>query len=59
MKKTIAIMLVALTALTLFTACGKKSECDFCGEIKKCSTKDVFGETISICKDCIDELNDF
>ena len=56
MKRIITIVITSLTVLALFTACAKKSECDFCGEMKKCSTKHVFGEEISICKDCI---NDF
>lgn len=56
-KKIIASMFLAITALSLFTACGKKVECDFCGEMKKCKTETVFGQDISYCKDCEEEMN--
>ena len=58
MKKTMitAIMLAAAIA-TMLASCGTKAECDFCGEEKTCKTKNVFGETVSICNDCLDEMS--
>lgn len=58
-KRIIAALLCAITVFTLFTGCGKKVECDFCGEEKKYTTKNVLGEEITICKDCVGELSDF
>lgn len=51
-----AIMLAAAIA-TMLASCGTKAECDFCGEEKTCKTKNVFGETVSICNDCLDEMS--
>lgn len=59
-KRIIGIILAVLTVLAFLTACGgKKAECDFCGETKKCTTKTVWGESITVCNDCLDELSDF
>ena len=56
-KRIIAAIFLAITALSLFTGCGKKVECDFCGEVKKCKTETIFGEEISICEDCNADLS--
>lgn len=45
--------MVALSAV----GCGKKVECDFCGEVKKCKTETIFGEEIHYCSDCEAEIN--
>ncbi len=58
-NKVLATVLLALTVLTFFAACGKKVECDFCGETKTGTTKSVFGETVSVCNDCMKELSEF
>lgn len=54
---------VVLTSLLLTVALGaigcKKVECDFCGETKRCSTTEIFGEEVNICKDCEKDLEDF
>ncbi|MCM1103746.1 MAG: hypothetical protein NC409_06520 [Clostridium sp.] len=47
------MMMVALSAV----GCGKKVECDFCGEMKKCKTETFFGEEIHYCSDCEAEIN--
>ena len=41
------------------TSCDAKRECDFCGEEKKCVEKTVMGESMYICDDCMDEINEF
>lgn len=57
MKKVAVIMAIAIVA-ALFTACGEKYECDFCGEEKSCQTRIVFGEKMYVCNDCVDELSE-
>lgn len=58
-KRFLATILLVITVSTLFIGCGKKVECDFCGETKNGETKTVFGEEISMCNDCIKELSEF
>ncbi|MGN1048121.1 MAG: hypothetical protein ACI4QZ_05890 [Eubacteriales bacterium] len=59
-KRIIAVLLYVITMLSLLTACGgNKTECDFCGETKKCTTKSVFGEKVSVCSNCMKELSDY
>ena len=59
MKKRL-VKLAALTGVLVMVAMGtmgcKKVECDFCGEMKKCSTEEVFGNEVNICKDCEEDL---
>ncbi len=51
--------LTGLLAMVAMSAMGcKKVECDVCGETKKCTTEEIFGEEVSICKDCQKELED-
>jgi hypothetical protein len=54
-KLTKVLLLVGLMSIML-CACGKKVECDICGEKKVCTEKSVFGEKINICDDCMDVL---
>ena len=56
MKKILIGTILAALLLTT-TSCGKKVECDFCGEMKHCEEKTVFGEVIHICDDCAAELS--
>ena len=58
-NKIVALILTMLTLITMLTGCGNKVECDLCGEEKKCTTKTIFGEEISLCKDCIDEFSGY
>lgn len=58
-KKIIATLLVVLSFATLLVGCSKKTECDGCGEVKKCKSKKVMGEKIWICDDCQDALDAF
>lgn len=46
--------MVALSAV----GCGKKVECDFCGEVKKCKTETVLGQEIHYCSDCEKEIQE-
>lgn len=48
----LAVLLVAMTG------CGKKVVCDFCDEKKSCTTKEVLGEKVNICDDCMAELTE-
>lgn len=56
--KKFAIVIAVITVLSAFTSCGKKVECDFCGEMKHCEEKNVYGETMFICDNCYDELRE-
>ena len=51
MKRIIALVLLICIVCTLLCACGKK-ECAFCGEEKKCKTKEVNGVSYNYCADC-------
>ena len=59
MKKTIAILKVSIMLMMVLTGCGKKAECYFCGEEKRCNTKTIMGEKLDYCKDCEEEIEDF
>lgn len=60
MKKQITnkIILGLITASLLMTGCGKKVVCDFCDEKKSCTTKEVLGEKVNICDDCMKEFTE-
>ena len=62
MKKVVSMILViamlVLSALGL-CSCGKTTECDFCGEKKRCKAKLIVDEKIYVCDDCMDELEDW
>lgn len=55
MKKIVAAILLGMMFVT---GCEKKVTCDFCDEKKVCVTKDVFGEKVNICEDCLSELSE-
>ena len=61
MKKVVSIILViamlVISALGL-CSCGKTTECDFCGEEKKCKAKFIVDEKVYVCDDCMDEVED-
>lgn len=59
MKKRIAILMMAVTMMGTLAGCGGKTECDFCAEEKRCQIKNVWGEEVHYCSDCLDEINDF
>lgn len=58
MKKRILItMMCCAMIFGGHIGCGKNTQvCDFCEEEKTCQTKNVFGEEVYICDDCLDEL---
>lgn len=68
MKKKLWAALLLCAALVLSLAgCdgggildigGKETECDFCGETKKCKEKTIWGEEYNICDDCQEELGE-
>ena len=58
-KRILAAVLLALTVITATVGCGKKVECDFCGEVKSGKTRTIFGEEVSICNDCVDDMRMF
>ena len=59
MKKKITKLLLVTMLAGILAGCGTKTECDFCGEEKRCLTKTVWGEEVNYCKECEDELKDF
>lgn len=56
MKKLAKVMLVVGLMSMMFSACDKKVECSVCGETKSGTTKDIFGEKVSFCNDCVDDI---
>ncbi|HEX3021998.1 MAG TPA: hypothetical protein VHP81_06370 [Lachnospiraceae bacterium] len=57
MRKLARVIVMVSLLTVMLCACGKKVECDFCGEVKSCTEKSLFGEKIYVCDDCIDEFN--
>ena len=59
MKKIICVVLLVALMATLLTACGV-FECDLCGENKFGikHEESLFGETITYCDDCKEDLED-
>lgn len=57
MKK---ILLILIMTTILFTAasCKTKADCFWCGEKKYCEERELFDETIYICEDCLNELEE-
>ncbi len=56
MKKMIPIFLAAMLMYTL-TACGTKTECSFCKEMKKCTAAEFMSQQIKLCEECMEEFN--
>lgn len=57
-EKMRKMILGVMLAMILISGCGKKEVCDFCDEKKSCVTKEVMGEKINICDDCLKELEE-
>lgn len=61
MKKIICALLVLVTLLTVFAACGEETfTCHLCGKEKtsKKHTKEVLGQEVHYCDDCYESLNE-
>lgn len=57
MKKTQIICILLLIYLSIsLISCAKKEECDFCGELGKCEERNLWGEKVLVCEDCMDDL---
>ena len=57
MKKTLSVIILALTMAMLLVGCGKV-KCDLCGETKAGKTKKVMGQEVSVCNDCSNGISD-
>lgn len=59
MKKKVSLALVLTFLLVTLIGCGK-FECDLCGDEKsgKKYEEEVFGEEVTICKDCYEDLEE-
>lgn len=57
-KKIVAMVLILAVLPSTLVGCKEKVKCDFCGEIARCETTEVWGEELYICDDCLDELNE-
>lgn len=53
-KKLVVIGMMVVMVLTA-AECGKQ-ECIGCGEMKKCNERNIGGETLYICDDCLEDL---
>lgn len=58
MKKFFALLLCSLTLVLFLVGCGAMEKCDICGKTARCSDIELPGQTIHICKDCKNEIND-
>ena len=56
--KKLFIILSIISILAMSTSCKSKVECDFCGEQRYCEERDLFGDTIHVCEDCLNELEE-
>ncbi len=57
MKKLIAIVCVVMIFATLLAGCAKTTECEVCGETKKCKQLEYEGEKGWFCVDgCYEKL---
>jgi len=54
MKMKKGFVLGVSLLMLLLVGCGKKVECDFCGETRTGETKTVWGEEVDICDECIE-----
>ena len=52
-KRIVTLLLVAMMALVVLTACGKR-ECDLCGKEAKTKVLKVEGEKKHLCEECYD-----
>ncbi len=50
MKKIIALAMAAVFAAGMLVSCGKKFECEMCGQEKSGKSYEMMGSVI--CKDC-------
>ena len=57
-NKVLTIVFLGLVVITLLIGCGKKVECDFCGDKAKCTSKTIDGEKLFICNNCAEELKE-
>lgn len=55
-KKIFAYVAIALVMAMCLVGCKKKTECDGCGEVKKCDQYEFDGEKVWMCDDCHDTL---
>ncbi len=55
-KAAVVASMMVMVALSA-AGCGKKVECDLCGEVKKCKTETILGEDIHYCSDCEAQIN--
>ena len=60
MRKKLARGVVLVSAFMMLSmslmGCKKKTECDVCGEVKRCDKYEFLGEEIYMCDDCHKEL---
>ncbi len=55
-KASIVVMLL-ITMLMSCMACAKKTECDYCGEMRKCKKAEtIVGIEVNVCDKCLDSM---
>lgn len=53
MKKKLLVIAATATILVMsLTGCKKETECEACGELKKCDSYEILGEDVYMCDDC-------
>lgn len=56
-KATVIVSTLMMLTMGL-TGCKKKTECYFCEQMKHCKEETMFGETVYICGDCEEALEE-
>lgn len=57
MKKRLVKVLALTSVVMMFaTGCGKVTECEMCGEEKRCKEVTYEGESAMLCSDCEDAV---
>lgn len=60
MKKKLSRAVILASAFMMLSiglmGCKKKTECELCGEVKKCEQYEILGEKGYMCDDCHDQL---
>lgn len=57
MKKLMAILMVSLVCVGMLAGC-KRGKCDLCGEDGRLHDAKIMGESIEICTDCKEEIEE-
>ena len=58
MKKILVVVLSLLLCVSMLTACKTKEKCCSCNAVTWCETREIWGETVYICEDCLEAIEE-